>query len=239
MLFVSPPFSNYINFSSPNMASVKGSFTTQPREGLLMQIIKTLRYSLKHEGWVNKIGLRNKGIDWALEKYPNTKNNEILSIAIIETEDINTLLKKIPKATNIEINVSCPNIKKDIKKTNNLSSFLNNERRWCIIKLSPFEYRETIDHYYKQGFRQFHCCNTLPTNKGGLSGKNLKPHSLRMVKYIRENYDDAEIIGGGGIQTLNDINDYKKAGANHFSISTLCFNPIRFFKLCCDSKIFK
>ena len=156
MLFVSPPFGNYINFSSPNMASVKGSFTIQPREGLLMQIIKTLRYSLKHEGWVNKIGLRNKGIDWALKKYPTTNKNEILSVAIIETEDIDKLLEKIPKTTNIEINVSCPNVKKDIKKTNNLSGFLNNERKWCIIKLSPFEYRETIDEYYRQGFRQFH-----------------------------------------------------------------------------------
>ena len=57
---------------------------------------------------------------------------------------------------------------------------------------------------------------------------------LRMVKYIRENYKDAEIIGGGGIQTLNDIRDYKKAGANHFSISTLCFNPIRFLSFYYD-----
>jgi hypothetical protein len=29
-----------------------------------MQILKTLRYSFVHSGWVNKIGLRNKGIDW-------------------------------------------------------------------------------------------------------------------------------------------------------------------------------
>tara|TARA_B100000902_G_C27184354_1_gene850552 strand:+ start:243 stop:965 length:723 start_codon:yes stop_codon:yes gene_type:complete len=234
MLFISPPFGNYINFSSQNIGSIKGSFTVNQRDGLFFQIIKTLRYSLKYEGWVNKIGLRNKGIDWALSKYPATNKNEIISVAIIETEDINKLLKKIPKTTNLEINVSCPNVEKDIKKINNLSSFLNNERKWCIIKLSPFEYRETIDHYYKQGFRQFHCCNTLPTKNGGLSGKNLKPHSLRMVKYIRENYKDAEIIGGGGIQTLNDIRDYKKAGANHFSISTLCFNPIRFLSFYYD-----
>ena len=49
-----------------------------------------------------------------------------------------------------------------------------------------------------------------------------------------DRYKDAEIIGGGGIQTLNDIRDYKKAGANHFSISTLCFNPIRFLSFYYD-----
>ena len=53
MLFISPPFGNYINL--PNSVSVKGSFTLEPREGLFMQIIKTLRYSFKNQGWVNAI----------------------------------------------------------------------------------------------------------------------------------------------------------------------------------------
>ena len=68
-LFISPPFGNYINL--PYTRSIKGSFTLEPRPGLFSQIIKTLRYSFEHKGWINKIGLRNKGIDWAVDKYKN------------------------------------------------------------------------------------------------------------------------------------------------------------------------
>ena len=71
MFFIGPPFGNYI--SLPNTISISGSFTLNERSGLYSQIIKTLYYSYEHNGWVNKIGLRNKGIDWALknvnEKY--------------------------------------------------------------------------------------------------------------------------------------------------------------------------
>ena len=61
MLFISPPFGNYINL--PNTKAIKGSFTLKPRSGLIVQIIKTLRYDFNNKGWVNKIGLRNKGIN--------------------------------------------------------------------------------------------------------------------------------------------------------------------------------
>ena len=78
MLFINPPFGNYLNL--PNTTSITGSFTLQPREGLIMQIIKTLRYSFEYNGWVNKIGLKNKGIDWALT---NIDKNNIISVAIL------------------------------------------------------------------------------------------------------------------------------------------------------------
>ena len=61
MLFIGPPFGNYV--SLPNTTSIKGSFTLEPRSGLFSQIIKTLRYSFQDKGWINKIGLRNPGID--------------------------------------------------------------------------------------------------------------------------------------------------------------------------------
>ena len=48
MLFISPPFGNYVKL--PETKSIKGSFTLEPREGLLMQIMKTLRYSFEHGG---------------------------------------------------------------------------------------------------------------------------------------------------------------------------------------------
>jgi len=141
MLFISPPFGNYI--SLPNTTPVRGSFTLQPRirgsftlqprPGLFSQIMKTLRYSTKYSGWVNKIGLRNPGLDVALDRY---SNRNIISIAILSRDEIKSIVKKIPIDQNIELNVSCPNTEK-ATVCEGLGVFANPEREWCIIKLAP------------------------------------------------------------------------------------------------------
>ena len=130
MLFISPPFGNYLKLYKT--ISIKGSFTLEPRDGLFSQILKTLRYSSIHGGWINKIGLRNKGIDWALLTYKN-RNDVIISIALRSEDEIEKFNKKIPNNTNLEINISCPNVHKD-KIENNLGNFINDERKWCISK---------------------------------------------------------------------------------------------------------
>jgi dihydroorotate dehydrogenase len=222
MLFISPPFGNYINL--PNSISIKGSFTLEPRGGLFMQILKTLRYSFEHHGWVNKIGLRNKGIDWAIKHH---NKNDICSIAILHENDIPIILNKIPKDMNIELNVSCPNAETNMVKSG-LQGFLNIDRKWCIIKLSPTCDQSLIDNYYKQGFRQFHCSNTIPIKNGGRSGPLIIPYNIKLIKYLKKQ-DDIEIIAGGGIRNNGDVQLYKYFGAHHVSISSLCFNP---FILC-------
>ena len=80
------------------------------------------------------------------------------------------------------------------------------------------------------GFRQFHCCNTIPIKEGGLSGTSLIPYTTKKIIYIRSKYKDSTIIAGGGIKTINDIVHYNSIGANHYSISTLLFHPIQFGK---------
>ena len=106
MLFISPPFGNYINFD--NSISITGSFTLHRRKGLIFQIFKTLRYNFEKKGWVNKIGLRNPGIDYALQKY---YKKSIISIAILKQSDISEF-KKIPDDCDLELNISCPNAEK-------------------------------------------------------------------------------------------------------------------------------
>ena len=39
MLFISPPFGNYLTFL-PHTTPIKGSYTVEPRSGLIKQIIK-------------------------------------------------------------------------------------------------------------------------------------------------------------------------------------------------------
>ena len=231
MLFISPPFGNYINLD--NAISIKGSFTLEPRYGLLSQIIYTLRYSFQHKGWTNQIGLRNNGIDYAINNY-NTNN--VYSIAILDNTEINKIKNKIPKDMNVEINVSCPNVIYHTKDksnciSNEIKDFLNNQREWCIIKLPPVVEHSQIDTFYNLGFRQFHCSNTLKTKDGGLSGPILKPYTSNLIKYIKQKYPDSEVIAGGGIKTIDDIKHYKALGADHFSVSTLCFNPLQLYIL--------
>jgi len=223
-LFISPPFGNYIWL--PYTISIKGSYTYEPRSGLLSQILKTFRYSFQHRGWINKIGLRNKGIDYAIKHYNPGKN--IISIAILKESEIEKFLKKIPNDMDLELNISCPNLDKSPVGTNALQKFLNDEREWCIIKLSPLTTMPTIDKYYELGFRQFHCSNTLPVKTGGLSGRSLIPWSSQLTKDIRNKYDDAIIISGGGIRNITILETYRSKGASHFSVSTLILNPALF-----------
>tara|TARA_B100000900_G_scaffold375525_1_gene357691 strand:- start:56 stop:748 length:693 start_codon:yes stop_codon:yes gene_type:complete len=222
MIFISPPFGNYINL--PNTIPIRGSFTLNERPGKWGQILKTLRF-IPGVGWINKIGLRNPGIDYAIQTY---KKGEIISIAIMDKKEIKPILDKIPEDMDIELNVSCPNTENHMVNEG-LKPFLNDKRDWCIIKLSPKESYNNINTFYKTGFRQFHASNTLPSERGGISGKILKPYTSSIITYLHNNFDDCEIIAGGGIYDIDTLNEYKKLGAQHFSLSTIFFNPAKTF----------
>lgn len=225
MFFINPPFGNYI--SLPYTVPIHGSFTLQERKGLIYQIAKTLRFSFHRNGWVNKIGLRNKGIDWALQNVPN---NHIISIAILHETEVSKFIEKIPKNRDIEINISCPNTdKKMICK--NIEKFLNPEREWCIIKVSPVTTNNELKLFYELGFRQFHCCNTIPVKEGGLSGSSIIPYTNEKINYIKNHLPNSTIIAGGGISSWRDVENYKKIGANHFGVSSICFNFPKFIFL--------
>jgi len=228
MLFISPPFGNYINLHKT--ISIRGSFTLHERPGKWPQIFKTLRYIPHLNGWVNKIGLRNPGIDYAIKTY---KKGEIISIAIMEEKEIKPIVDKIPDNMDIELNVSCPNTDKHMINKG-LKVFLNKKRKWCIIKLPPLFFKEDVDRFYNEGFRQFHVSNTLPTKYGGLSGRTLIPYTYSNIGYIKKYYKDVVVIAGGGIRNMNDVKIYKCNGADHFSVSSLCFNPILFLKFYWD-----
>ncbi len=221
MLFISPPFGNYIHL--PHTKSIKGSYTLEPRDGLILQILKTLRFSFDKNGWVNKIGLRNKGLRYGIDNYNH--ETDILSIAIMNESEIKPILKMLPDNTNIELNVSCPNINKRLNDKG-IGNFLNPKREWCIVKLSPLTNNDTIEKYYSIGFRQFHCCNTLPVANGGLSGPTLIPYVSEMIKNIKK-YPNTIVIAGGGIQNIQTLNIYKNIGAVNFSVSSLFFHPIK------------
>tara|TARA_B100000579_G_scaffold422333_1_gene424234 strand:- start:1336 stop:2013 length:678 start_codon:yes stop_codon:yes gene_type:complete len=217
--FIAAPFGNYIKTS--NTISVTGSWTVEKRTGRIKQIAKTLRYTKK--GWVNKIGLRNPGLKYGLK---NHQENEVFSVAGIDRDDWKVFSELIPENINLEINMSCPNVESHF--TDGIEDFSYDSREWYIGKISPLTTFEELDIYINNfNFKQIHACNTLPVDKGGLSGKELMPYTSKFIKHIRENYPYVEIIAGGGISNENDINYYSELGAHHVSFGTVCFNPLK------------
>ena len=221
--FIAAPFGNYIK--TTNTISVTGSWTIEKRKGRIKQIVKTLRYTKR--GWVNKIGLRNPGFEYGLK---NHKKNEVFSIAGIEKDDWKIFAEMIPNDTNLEVNMSCPNIESHF--TSGIENFSYESRQWYIGKISPLTTFDEVEKYINEfNFKQIHACNTLPIEKGGLSGKELIPYTSKFIKHIKQYYPHIEIIAGGGISEKKDIEQYIELGADHISLGTVCFNPVKLGRL--------
>ena len=229
-IFISAPFGNYIN--SEQTISVHGTFTRNPRGNRLWSVLKSLRYDRQLGGWVNKLGLPNPGLRAGLERHIR---GEVLSIAETKRGDFQKMNNTIPLNQSLEINFSCPNLKKRLP-LDGASIFTKvKSREWCIAKLSPLtdgdELEFVIEHL---GFKQIHLSNTLPlpNGRGGLSGATLKPYTLELIDLVRERWGDSvTVIAGGGVTDFSGVMDYLLAGANHVSLGSVCFNPFKLRKL--------
>ena len=222
--FISAPFGNYLRFS--NAISVTGSWTVEPRPGLAMQVAKTLRYVNTDGvwGWRNKLGLRNAGIHKGLER---RRSFDVMSIAAIHKHDWINFDSILPELQNIEVNISCPNLDKNEDATSfeYFDSFPKFKRYWCICKIPPTASNDLVDKIVDSGYNQIHASNTLPSDKGGLSGKILVPHTLRLIEYIKTKHPHVTVIAGGGITDRWHAHFYRDRGADHVSLGTVCFTP--------------
>jgi|TARA_B100001094_G_scaffold178442_1_gene172526 dihydroorotate dehydrogenase len=226
--YIAAPFGNYLK--TKKTRSVVGSFTLERRTGLLKQIASTLRY--RNGIWYNALGLRNPGIEFGLKYYYRSKN-DVLSLAAVEPKDWIELSKIVPPDIDLEINISCPNIEHFDDYTQGVENFINGKRK-VIAKLAPGTEIATVGALIDLGFTSFHCCNTLPTEHGGMSGRKLRPYVVNLCTVIKSLAPDAEIIAGGGIYDTHDVIHYKNFGATSYSLGTVCFHPIKFYKLIKD-----
>jgi dihydroorotate dehydrogenase len=95
-------------------------------------------------------------------------------------------------------------------------------------KLPPIKTAEYVHACYAEGVPNFHLCNTIPTARGGVSGAALKPLSLAAVEEARAAYGQTiRIIGGGGVTSVQDAQDYLDAGADDVAVGSVLFNPLR------------
>lgn len=236
-LVISAPFGNYIR--PPGATPTLGTFTALPRPGRLWRILRTVRYYPRLGAWVNKIGLRNPGIDWLATQAQRGRadvRQSIISIHGFSDDDWRVLITKAAalRPLAIELNMSCPNVGHV-----NWPAFLFPEAHEVerassgatavIVKLPPVNYRGLFDQALAAGLRWFHCCNTLPVPAGGVSGKPLKPVAtaciLDCVERAGAARGELRVIGGGGITTPEDVDDYAAAGATRFAVGTKVFNP--------------
>ena len=220
---ISPPFGNYIHLGCAT--SVSGTFTAERRKGLIRQVVKTVRPI--EGGWVNKIGFRNKGI-----KNVVFRDLRIYSVAGLGGDgDWLSLCETVPEECMVEVNAGCPNVGSYGISSFALRLFVRKFEN-PILKVSPTDGGMlTVCRAYELGFKTVHLANAIPVERGGESGKRLKPISLHMVEQTRELFPDMTIIGGGGIYTPEDLKDYENAGADHFSLSTIWFTPWKVKKL--------
>ena len=230
--FIAAPFGNW---SKPvGTVPVTGTYTLHPNGGnRLWRILRTLRYDFKNQGWTNRLGLPNPGVVAGLHRHIH--GGEVLSIAEVQRGDFEKLVEIIPAGTDIELNLSCPNLGNSLPwdAARVFTKYRATDKRWCIAKLSPLTTPEQLEFLIDNlGFTQLHFSNTLPVARGGLSGVTLRPYTLELIRLVRENWGDTvEIIAGGGVNDFGAVYEYLNEGANHVSLGSVCFNPFKLRKI--------
>ncbi|MBL8745419.1 MAG: hypothetical protein JNK58_03585 [Phycisphaerae bacterium] len=233
-LIVSAPFGNYVQ--PEGATATLGTFTAERRPGRFWQVLRTVRYYPRIGAWVNKIGLRNPGIEWFVREARAGRidaSDKIVSIHGFSDDEWWTLLSRVSEVRPlaVELNMSCPNVG-HVNWPVGLFDRALGTGLMVIVKLPPVNFRGMAEQALAAGVRVFHCCNTLPVPSGGLSGKPLKPVSIQCIGALRElartvgAESGLRIIGGGGITVVEDIDEYARAGVHHVAIGTKAMNPV-------------
>jgi dihydroorotate dehydrogenase (NAD+) catalytic subunit len=207
-------------------------------------------------GMLNSIGLQNVGLKKLVEeKLPYLKqfNTPVIANILANTVQGYVQLSKAlddSGVEGIELNVSCPNVKKggisfgtDKKTLVRLISKVRQSVKNAVLitKLSPnvSSIREFAKIAEDSGSDAISLINTIPgmaidieTRRprlsnitGGLSGPAIKPVAVRMVW---ESYSAVRIpiIGMGGIVNADDAIEFMLAGATAVAVGTANFiNP--------------
>jgi len=240
-------------------AIITKSITMKPREGNpAPRIVET------PAGMLNSIGLQNEGIDYFIKnhlpflaKYETPLIVNIAGESPEECVELATILSRESSVKGIEVNISCPNVKKggmafgiDAMLTEEIISSVKKATKLPVIaKLSPnvTDISSIAKAAVNAGAGAISLVNTflamaidLETGKsrlgsltGGLSGPAIKPIAIRMV-YEVSRAVKVPVIGIGGIMTGEDAVEFMLAGATAVQVGTANFvnvdAPLRVIK---------
>ena len=214
MLYISPPFGNYI--SLPDTKSICGTFTWEKRKGIIYHTLRSLRPV--YGGWRNQIGFRN----WGIRNVTFSSDN-VYSIGAIHDEEWEMLLTYLPSYLTLELNLGCPNVAHRPISRDTLRGFLNKfGKKYIHVKVSPESPLNFIEQLLEDGVSTIHLSNTLGTDsRGGISGKQLRLVNLPFVSKVRKLSSGIRIVAGGGIYSKNHLIQYHDMGATDYSIATI------------------
>lgn len=243
-------FSPFVNLAQLGGIVVKG-ISLQPRDGNPPpRVVETAA------GMLNAIGLENVGLEkFIAEKIPMLAATgadvvvNILGDSIAEYEEICAGLQEQEVIKAIEVNISCPNVKKggvafgtNADMAARVTAAVRQKTtKPIIIKLSPnvSNITEIAQAVEGAGATAISLINTLlgmaidaasrrprlANIVGGLSGPAIKPVALRMVYQVAK-ATKIPLIGIGGISCLEDVLEFMIAGASAVQIGTANFiNP--------------
>lgn len=182
-------------------------------------------------GWINRMGLWNVGIDyWIREIYPYIKELPlVVSIGGFEKKEYVELIKKLNclDILAIEMNISCPNVKNpfmlDLKSEYErfFISCKNNSEHPLILKVGVGQQR-IAEIAQKRGINAISLINSMRIFGEGWSGRGIKSTALRTISEIRGKID-IPIIGGGGVYSWSDCQEFFRAGADAVSFGSVHF----------------
>ena len=206
-------------------------------------------------GMLNSIGLQNPGAHEVVENIlPSLEPFETHFIANVSGSTIDEYIEvcRIFDQSNIsaiELNISCPNVKKGGMEFGNDPSISAQVVEACksatskpiITKLSPnqADIKESARRCIDAGSDALSVINTitgmaidieskrpvLGNTSGGLSGPAIKPIALQKVMQVYEvaGPQNIPIMGQGGISSVEDALEFIIAGASTVGIGTALF----------------
>ncbi len=243
-------FEPYVNLHRLGAVVVKG-ISLEPRPGNPPpRIVETSC------GMLNAIGLENVGVErFISEKMKSLQGINvpvfvnILGDTLEEYREIAERLADVPGVAGIEVNISCPNVKKGGVAFGTVpemaaavtAAVKENSTVPVIVKLSPnvTDISLIARAVEEAGADAVSLINTLigmaidhRTRRpqlanviGGLSGPAIKPVALRMVYQVAQAVS-IPVIGIGGIESSEDVVEFMLAGATAVQIGTANFvNP--------------
>lgn len=240
----------YLDYFDVNLLGgiVTKTITLEPRKGNPMP-----RIAETPAGMLNSIGLANVGSDrYLAEKLPELEKLDtvvITNVAGNTVDEYGEVVKKLqghPRVDAIEVNVSCPNVKRgglafgtDPDTLVELTRRVRGEtNKPIIVKLTPnvTDIVAPAQAAIEGGADALSLINTFlgmaidietkrPLIKrvlAGLSGPAIKPAALAKVWQVSQKVD-IPIIGLGGIMSGEDGIEFLLAGASAIQVGTLSF----------------
>jgi dihydroorotate dehydrogenase (NAD+) catalytic subunit len=241
-------FANLMDLNSIGGIVVKGLSMTPIKGNVPPRVYETA------SGMLNAIGWQNIGAtEFVTRKLPGLRNydtNIIVNIVGFELKEyleVTRFLNDCPGIKALELNISCPNVKKggfhynkDPRDTYTIASETKKASRHLPVwvKLSPnvTDIREFARACEDAGADALSVVNTLvgmaidvekrrPRLRfvtGGLSGPAIKPVALRMVWETCQAVK-IPVIGIGGIACTEDALEFLIAGARAVQVGTANF----------------